>query len=437
MTRPVAGGRLDSTVGAVERSTGPRGGPSGMPGLRRAFTRDNWSERDAAMWPRSGDETPFAPEWGPPGRARRAMRVIGPVLGLVWAVFLLQPWQSAWDSLPGPERIVSLVAVAALALSFAWVVITHAGPRGTAMATSHAAVFLGAQTALVALACLAADEDGLVGLVFVCVSAVFLLRDPRALLLAGVACAVVVVVPRVVPGWDTIDDLVISVVLATVAVFGFTQLVLRNRQLQLARDEVAVLAVERERERIARDMHDILGHSLTVISVKAELASRLFDVDAERARAEILEVQGLARSALADVRGMVTATRAVTLAGELAGARQAFDSAGIAADVPGTVDEVPDALRELFAWAIREGTTNVLRHAAATRVVVTMTDDTLTMDDDGRGPDSAVGDCEPGGPGNGLHGLVERARHAGARVEMTRGPLGGYRLLVTTTEAAR
>jgi len=420
----VEAGRRPVTVGAVRREPETGGGPSGTPGASRRV-RGDWAEGDSAMWPTRRDETPYAPEWGPPGRARRVMRVVGPIMGVVWAVFLLQPWQSAWASPPGWERTVSLLAVAGLALSFAWVVLTHAGPHGTRMETGRAALFLSGQCVLVALACLAADQDGLVGLVFVCVSAVFLLRDPRALLLAIVASVAVVVVPRLVPGWDTIDDLVISVFLATIAVFGFTQLVLRNRQLQLARDEVAVLAVERERERIARDMHDILGHSLTVISVKAELASRLFEVDADRARAEILEVQALARSALADVRGMVTATRAVTLAGELAGARQAFDSAAIEADVPGTIEEVPDRLRELFAWAIREGTTNVLRHSAASHVRVTMTPDTLTIDDDGAGPD---GDT----PGNGLHGLTERARQVGARVEMSRGPLGGYRLLVTT-----
>ena len=404
-----AAGRRDSTVGAVTSPTGTGAGPA------PAGPRPPWAG-------------PSELDDGSPGRVQRVMRVVGPLMGVVWAVFLLQPWQSAWASPPGPERVASLVAVVALGLSFAWVVLTRAGGRRAGAVPRWAWAYLLGQVALVAVSCLAAEQDGLVGLVFVCVTGVFLLRHPRTLLLALAASALVLVVPRLVPGWHPIDDLVLSVILATVAVFGFTQLVQRNRQLAAARDEVAVLAVERERERIARDMHDILGHSLTVISVKAELAARLFDVDAVRARAEVLEVQQLARSALADVRGMVTATRAVTLAGELAGARQAFDSAGIEADVPGAVDHVPEGTRELFAWAIREGTTNVLRHAAATRVVVTMTADTLTMDDDGRGPD------DDRAAGNGLHGLAERARRAGARVEVTRGPLGGYRLLVTTGE---
>lgn len=370
---------------------------------------------------------PSVHEWGPQ-RARGVMRVVGPVLGMVWLVFLLQPWQAAWEGPPGWRRVVSLVALLGLSASFAWVVLTRAGPYSRRALRPYTWWFLAGQLVLVALVCLNARQDGLVGLVFVCVTGVFLLRDVRALWLPLGAVVLVVTVPRLA-GWEPIDDLVISVVLASIAVFGFTQLIVRNRQLQAARDEVAVLAVERERERIARDMHDILGHSLTVISVKAELASRLFDVDADRARAEILEVQGLARAALADVRGMVSATRAVTLAGELAGARHAFDAAAVDAELPGSVDDVPDALREVFAWAVREGTTNVLRHAAATRVRITMTADSLTVDDDG------ADDPDPTGAsaGNGLRGLAERARHAGARVETGRGPLGGFRLRVTTT----
>ncbi|WP_421734185.1 sensor histidine kinase [Cellulomonas sp.] len=379
-------------------------------------------------WPRWGGRLAYASEAEGIARprTRRIMRVVGPAMGIVWAVFLLQPWQAAWDATPGVERILSLVAIAGLAVSFGWVVLTQAGPHHGRSPDPRSAFVLLQQVVLVAVACLAADEQGLVGLVFVCVSAVFLLRDPRALLMPVLASVAVLVLPRIVPGWQTIDDLIISIFLASVAVYGFTQLVQRNRQLALAQDEVAVLAVERERERIARDMHDILGHSLTVISVKAELAGKMFDVDADRARAEIAEVQALARAALADVRGMVSATRAVTLAGELAGARQALDSAGVEADVPGTVDQVPDDLRELFAWAVREGTTNVLRHAAASRVRVTMTGDTLIVDDDGSGP--ANTDLVPG---NGLRGLTERARESRARVVVSPSPLGGYRLLVT------
>lgn len=420
MTWASAADGCPTTVDAVRRNTTPADGE-----------HTSWGGRDAFV----GDDGRSRP------RAGQVMRIVGPLTGILWAVFLLQPWQAAWDAPHGPERTASLLAVLGLAVSFAAVVVTRAGPRGRRSSARGATLILAVQVVLVAVSTLAADEQALVGLVFVCVSAVLLLRDPRALLAAVLASVAVVVLPRVVPGWEPIDEVVISVVLASVAVFGFTQLVLRNRQLRLARDEVAVLAVERERERIARDMHDILGHSLTVISVKAELAGKLVDLDPERARREIAEVQGLARAALADVRGTVAATRAVTLAGELAGARQAFDTAGVEAEVPGAVDEVPDELRDLFAWAVREGTTNVLRHAAATRVRVTMTGDTLVVDDDGDGP--AEADLVPGSAeadltaGNGLRGLVQRARQVGARVEVSASPLGGYQLLVTTRAAGR
>lgn len=420
MTRTATdpGDRHPASVGAVRRRAEPGDGIS--------VPKDEW--------PSWGGRLAYASEADGIARprTRKVMRVVGPAMGIVWAVFLLQPWQAAWAASPGIERTLSLVAIAGLAASFAWVVLTRAGPHGSRLPHPHTGVVLVGQVVLVGVSTLAAEEQGLVGLVFVCVSAIFLLRDPRALLVAVFSCVLILVVPRLVPGWDTIDDLVISVILASVAVYGFTQLVQRNRQLALAQDEVAVLAVERERERIARDMHDILGHSLTVIAVKAELAGKLFDVDADRSRAEIAEVQALARSALADVRGMVSATRAVTLAGELAGARQAFDSAGVEADVPGTVDQVPEALRELFAWALREGTTNVIRHSAASRVRVTMTADTLVVEDDGFGP--ATTEVVPG---NGLRGLTERAREVGAHVEVSASPLGGYQLLVTTKNGAR
>lgn len=389
-------------------------------------------------WPSWGGQPAAASE--PDGVARpetrRVMRVVGPAMGVVWVVFLVQPWLAAWRSPAGLARDVSLTAVAGLAVSFAWTVVTHGGGRGERMGGPGVALVLGGQAALVGLSTVAAAEQGLVGLVFLSVSAVFLIGQPRALLVPLGASAVVVGLPRVVPVWATIDGLVLSVLLASFAVFGFTQLVQRNRQLQLAQAEVTVLAVERERERIARDMHDILGHSLTVIAVKAELAGKLFELDPGRSRAEMAQVQALARGALADVRGMVSATRAVTLAGELAGARQAFDAAGVQAQVPGSVDDVPEHLRELFAWALREGTTNVLRHAAASRVEVTMTADSLVVDDDGQGPSDGPGG-QPAAPGNGLHGLTERARAARARLEVSTSPLGGYRLAVIARNEGR
>jgi len=376
-------------------------------------------------------------------RQRRIWRLVGPMFGAVWVVFLSEPARASWQNPDPVLRWCGILGVALSAVGFVMSVFllrqTFAveGRNGRWWAVFSVAI----QVVGVVLACLAAQEHGLVGTVFISVSAVYLLRTPRALLVTAGLAVVMFVLPRVIPGWEPEDGNIAALVLATLATYGFAQLVERNRQLQLAQEEVAALAVSRERERIARDMHDVLGHSLTVISVKSELAGRLVEADPARAAAEVADIQALARSALADVRGMVAATRHVTLAGELAAARRALDAAGIEAQLPGAVDAVPEDLRELFAWAVREGTTNVLRHAAAARVVVTLAPDRIVVEDDGRGAepcpdDDAVGPgpTAPGSPGDapghGLAGLRERAAAAGASVETGPSPLGGFRLAV-------
>ncbi|MEZ5097506.1 MAG: histidine kinase [Nocardioides sp.] len=137
--------------------------------------------------------------------------------------------------------------------------------------------------------------------------------------------------------------------------FGVRALMDRNQQLVYARQELAQRAVTEERSRFSRDLHDILGHTLTVVTVKAELAGRLLELDPERARAELADVERLSRDALADVRRAVGGYREPSLAAELVRAREALGSAGIADDLPTSVDDVPAELRELFAWTIREG----------------------------------------------------------------------------------
>ena len=168
--------------------------------------------------------------------------------------------------------------------------------------------------------------------------------------------------------------------------WGVNQLMPRNVDLLRAREENARLAVADERNRFARDLHDILGHSLTVITVKAELANRLLDVDPERARAELADLERLSRDALADVRRAVEGYRDLTLPGELARAREALRAAEIDADLPNSTDEVPSELRELFAWTVREGVTNVIRHSGAPRCTVRLGAAEVEVRDDGAGP---------------------------------------------------
>lgn len=199
------------------------------------------------------------------------------------------------------------------------------------------------------------------------------------------------------------------------------------RELRATQREVEQLAADRERSRMSRDLHDILGHSLTVVTVKADLAGRLVDLDPERAKAELGEIQELTRGALADVRATVAGARRMSISGELAAARSALDAADVRADLPSTGDAVPADQRELAGWVLREGVTNVIRHAGACVCRVRLDADRIEIADDGVGPTGAAST----GSSTGLTGLRERVGSAGGRLSVGRSDLGGFRLTVT------
>ena len=226
----------------------------------------------------------------------------------------------------------------------------------------------------------------------------------------------VLLLARLNPDWSSPVGLLFSVFAASLAVFGIRQMMARNVDLVRAEKKNAELAVENERTRFARDLHDILGHSLTVITVKAELANRLLDVDVERARAELTDLERLSRDALADVRRAVEGYRELTLPGELARARTALAAAEIEAELPNSTDEVPTHLRELFAWTVREGVTNVIRHSGATRCEVRLGPDAAEVVDDGTGGGASEPGATESRSGSGLVGLRERAAAVGGTV---------------------
>lgn len=227
-------------------------------------------------------------------------------------------------------------------------------------------------------------------------------------------------------GWHD-DVLLMPVIVVSISLMmaAFARTMAAINTLQATQDQMAVLAAERERGRVARDIHDILGHSLTVITVKAELAGRLIDIDPARAKTEIGEVEGLARGALADVRSTVAGFRGVTVSSELAAARVALDAAGIAAELPSSTDAVSPEHRELAGWIVREGITNVVRHAAASVCRVRLGTHEVEIADDGVGPSAGSSTS------TGLEGLRERVETAGGRMSVGRSDLGGFRLRVT------
>ncbi|MGV9301204.1 sensor histidine kinase [Amycolatopsis sp. NPDC003676] len=250
-------------------------------------------------------------------------------------------------------------------------------------------------------------------------------RLPRwGVVIVPIAAAVTVVVPWAVwhadPGWAQAAALVFTVLV----VVAFAEALRANRALVQARAEVERLAADAERSRISRDLHDLLGHSLTAITVKSNLARRLAAKGDGRAVDEIGEVEQLSRQALADVRAAVSGYRDVTLAGELARGRELLRAAGISADFPTAVD---GPHQELFGWVVREGLTNVVRHSRATACAVIVSGDAVEIRDDGVGSSAD--------PGNGLSGLLDRVVAAGGRMEAGAVRPRGWRLRVTVGES--
>ena len=220
----------------------------------------------------------------------------------------------------------------------------------------------------------------------------------------------------------------------------------RNEELSAARAELADAAVAQERERFARDLHDLLGHSLSVIALKAELAGRLLPARPEQAATEVGEVEQVARQALSEVRLAVSGYRQPTLEGELAGARMALAAAGIEAELNVPKVTLQPDVEAVLAWAIREGATNVIRHSRAGRATIRVAAGLAgasveVVDDGARGDrrrgaeagDAAAGVAVAGGrhAGHGLDGLRERAAAIDGRVEAGPLPDGGFRLMVS------
>jgi two-component system sensor histidine kinase DesK len=202
-----------------------------------------------------------------------------------------------------------------------------------------------------------------------------------------------------------------------------------NRELIEAREELARLAVSEERVRIARDLHDLLGHTLSVIALKSDLATRLLRRDPRRAEAEMTDVQRVTRQALTEVRNAVHGYRRLAIADALDGARTALSTAGIDCRVQRAAGELPADVETVLAWGLREATTNVVRHSGARECAITLSSDgeavTLEVDDDG--PGTAEGDRD----GTGLAGLAERARRLHGTLEAGAGPDRGFRLRLT------
>jgi len=206
-------------------------------------------------------------------------------------------------------------------------------------------------------------------------------------------------------------------------------------QLNDARKEIARLAVMTERLRIARDLHDLLGHNLSLIALKSELAKRLVNVAPERAIVEISDVENVARTTLQEVREAVSAFRQPTLKSELNAAQEILAAAGIAYHFDGDesmIDALPTTIEAVLSWTVREAVTNVIRHSRAHQCTIRMTRNAqeigIEVIDDGAVFTSV---SSSDNEGNGLRGLTERVETLGGRCETSPREEGGFLLAVS------
>src|SRR5438309_6669529 len=215
-------------------------------------------------------------------------------------------------------------------------------------------------------------------------------------------------------------------VLVGVAAVAGRLMVEANSQLSAAREQIARLAVGEERLRFARDLHDLLGHSLSVIALKSELAGRLIKATPGLAAHEVEDIEQVARDALREVREAVAGYRQPTISAELVGAREALAAAGIELRAEDEHASLPPAVEAVLAWAVREGVTNVMRHSEAKRCTVRVFKKaghaTVEVVDDGRGGTLALG--------SGLRGLRERVLERGGTLTAEPLPPEGFRLRV-------
>ncbi|NGO70578.1 TerD family protein [Streptomyces boncukensis] len=208
------------------------------------------------------------------------------------------------------------------------------------------------------------------------------------------------------------------------------------RELGEARGELARTAVEQERLRFSRDLHDLLGHTMSVVVIKAEAVRRLAPRDLEAALAQAADIEAVGRQALTEIREAVTGYREGSLAAELERARSALEAAGIEPVVRQSGPPLPPQAEALLGWVVRECATNAVRHSCAARCEIEVRAGEerarLTVTDDGRGPARPAGSgATGGGPvgGSGLKGLAERLAAAGGTLDS--GPDGrrGFRVV--------
>ena len=381
-----------------------------------------------------------------PGQSRA-----GWLFSAIWLVYLAAPLGDLFDGRhSGLEIGLTLAAVALFCLAYVRLAILSDRDWDVIppdrLGNPRKLVLLGVLVAVAFTLALTTDATWVVLWIYVSSGSAIALpmgKVPPWAIRGPLIVCVTMIVQAAVLGVPTVDWLsaLLPAVFSCLGVVGVRRMHELIRQLSQARAEVARLAASEERLRMARDLHDLAGHSLATITLKAELARKLLRVDADRSEQQILDVEHVSREALADIREAVSGYRRATLAVEAASARTALEAAGITPDLDRSLALHSDTLdpdaESALAWCLREAVTNVVRHSGArncrVRLIEARVDGepslTLEVLDDGP---AEPGDCASAA-GNGLSGLRERLAAVSPEAALAAGPVrpSGFRLTAT------
>jgi len=359
-------------------------------------------------------------------RLPRGGRLLGPLVGLV---FLIYPVRAALASEPTPVRVALALGGAALfAGVFLWLMWTQEPLRSPSAELSDVQKH---RAAVAFLALLAVSLNLVLGTEW---RVLFFPLNVAAgiMLLTTDAYVAIVGLAAITFGLGVISGMAwLALPTAALGLWAtaFVRQVAAVAELRSAREELARMAVDEERLRFARDLHDLLGHSLSLIALKSELAGRLLPDQPEKAETEVHDIEEVARQALGEVREAVAGYRSPTLDEELAGAAEMLGAAGVEFEIENEAGLLPREIDGMLAWAVREGTTNVIRHSQARNchILLAREDGTVyaQITDDGRG------ETDQETSGSGLSGLSERvATFSDGGFEAGPLPEGGFRLRV-------
>ncbi len=382
-----------------------------------------------------------SPDVGESWQAKRSSPFFLWLIWIIWLPFLVPDSVVLIQAQPPlPRLVVSLSGVVLFTAIYLWatwrnvqrfVAISARPPASARSIWLPIAVLVGLSCALA----LGNTPGWLSPFIFTSSYIASRLPPTRALPVLGALVLLLVVIGLLTQRpWLEIGQTLGFVVVVGNVVASLVHSIIADRELWVARDEIARLAVTAERLRIARDLHDLLGHNLALIALKSELAGRLVSAAPERARAEITDIEQVARTTLQEVRAAVSSYRRPTFAGELQAAQEILAAAGVRYQYEGDaalMSTLPPSVEAVLSWTVREGVTNVIRHSHARHCVIRGTRNpqiaAVEISDDG----TATAAAKDVPTGNGLRGLAERVTALEGRFTATPCADGGFRLAVS------